>query len=139
LASNCAIREFERQTQIVVNLKNVSDRMGRTFLYLFCLLLGACAHKPAPAGPQYPAVPEQSVRLLAAAPTPPFAQLGVVTIQDRLEAMSGDTWSQVRTLAAQNGANGVFVRQQKTFWHRDPKTKQRVRIQRTVYQLVYIP
>jgi hypothetical protein len=104
-----------------------------------CLLFGACAHRPAPAGPQYPAISEQSVRLLAAAPKPPFARLGVVTIQDRLEAMSGDTWSQVRTMAAQSGANGVFVRQQKTFLHRDPQTKQRVRIQRTVYQLVYIP
>ena len=104
-----------------------------------CLLLGACAHKPAPAGPQYPAIPEQSVRLLAAAPKPPFARLGVVTIQDRLEAMAGDTWSQVRTMAAQSGANGVFVRQQKIFWYRDPRTKQRVRIQRTVYQLVYMP
>jgi hypothetical protein len=104
-----------------------------------CLLLGACAHKPAPAGPQYSAIPEQSVRLLAAAPKPPFARLGAVTIQDRLEAMSGDSWSQVRAMAAQTGANGVFVRQQKVFWYRDPQTKQRVRIQRTVYQLVYIP
>jgi hypothetical protein len=108
-------------------------------LSVACLLFGACAHKPVPAGPQYPAVSEQSVRLLAAAPKPPFARLGVVTIQDRLEAMSGDTWSQVRTMAAQSGANGVFVRRQKIFWHRDPQTKQRVRIQRTIYQLVYIP
>ena len=117
----------------------VSDRLERVLIAVVCLLLGACAHKPAPAGPQYPAIPEQSVRLLAAAPKPPFAGLGVVTIQDRLEAMSGNTWSQVRTMAAQSGANGVFVRQQKIFWYRDPQTKQRVRIQRTVYQLFYIP
>jgi hypothetical protein len=123
----------------VVNLQIVSGRLEWVLISVACLLLGACAHKPAPAGPQYPAIPEQSVRLLAAAPKPPFARLGVVTIQDRLEAMSGDTWSQVRTTAAQNGANGVFVRQQKTFWYRDPQTKRRVRIQRTVYQLVYIP
>lgn len=117
----------------------VSGRSKWVLIWVACLALGACAHKPAPAGPQYPVIPEQSVRLLAAAPKPPFARLGVVTIQDRLEAISGDTWSQVRTMAAQSGANGVFVRQQKTFWHRDPQTKQRVRIQRTVYQLVYIP
>lgn len=124
-------------------MKSVDFKVGfeRNWLLISvaCLLFGSCAHKPAPAGPQYPAVSEQSVRLLAAAPKPPFARLGVVTIQDRLEAMSGDTWSQVRTMAAQSGANGVFVRRQKTFWHRDPQTKQRVRIQRTVYQLVYIP
>ena len=121
------------------NLQIVSNRLEWVLFTVVCLLLGACAHKPAPAGPQYPAIPEQSVRLLAAAPQPPFARRGVVTIQDRLEAMSGDTWSQVRTMAAQSGANGVFVRQQKIFWYRDPQTKQRIRIQRTVYQLVYIP
>jgi hypothetical protein len=123
----------------VVNLQIVGGRHGWVVIAAVCLLFGACAHKPAPAGPQYPAIPEQSVRLLAAAPQPPFARLGVVTIQDRLEAMSGDAWSQVRTMAAQSGANGVFVRQQKIFWYRDPQTEQRVRIQRTVYQLVYIP
>ena len=123
----------------MVNFQIVSGRLEWVLISVACLLLGACAHKPSPAEPQYSAIPEQSVRLLAAAPKPPFARLGVVTIQDRLEAMSGDTWSQVRTTAAQNGANGVFVRQQKTFWYRDPKTKQRVRIQRTVYDLVYIP
>ena len=123
----------------MVNFQIVSGRLEWVLISVACLLLGACAHKPSPAEPQYSAIPEQSVRLLAAAPKPPFARLGVVTIQDRLEAMSGDTWSQVRTTEAQNGANGVFVRQQKTFWYRDPQTKQRVRIQRTVYQLVYIP
>jgi hypothetical protein len=123
----------------VANLQIVSDRLEWVLISVACLLLGACAHKPAPAGPNYPAIPEQSVRLLAAAPMPPFARLGVVTIQDRLEAMSGDAWTQVRRMAAQTGANGVFVRQQKIFWYRDPQTKQRVRIQRTVYQLVYIP
>jgi hypothetical protein len=123
----------------VANLQIVSGRLKWILISLAFLLFGACAHKPAPAAPQYPAISEQSVRLLAAAPKPPFARLGVVTIQDRLEAMSGDTWSQVRAMAAQNGANGVFVRQQKTFWYRDPHTKQPVRIQRTVYQLVYIP
>ena len=123
----------------MVNLPIVGGRFRWVLISVTCLLLGACAHKPAPAGPQYPAISEQSVRLLAAAPKPPFARLGVVTIQDRLEAMAGDTWSQVRTLAAQSGANGVFVRQQRTFWRRDPQTKQRVRIQRIVYQLVYIP
>ena len=123
----------------MVNLQIVGGRFKRVLISVTCLVLGACAHKPAPAGPQYPAVSEQSVRLLAAAPNPRFARLGVVTIQDRLEAMTGDAWSQVRTMAAQSGANGVFVRQQKTFWYRDPQTKQRVRIQRTVYQLVYIP
>jgi hypothetical protein len=124
-------------------VKSVDSKVGVELKWVLisvaCLLLGACAHKPAPAGPHYPAIPEQSVRLLAAAPKPPSAQLGVVTIQDRLEAMSGDTWSQVRRVAAQTGANGVFVLQQKIFWYRDPQTKQRVRIQRTVYQLVYIP
>jgi len=123
----------------VTNLQIFSDRHEWVLISVASLLLAACAHKPAPAGPQYPAIPEQSVRLLATAPVPPFARLGVVTIQDRLEAMSGDAWSQVRTRAAQSGANGVFVRQQKIFWYRDPQTKQRVRIQRTVYQLVYIP
>ena len=123
----------------MVNFQIVSGRLEWVLISVACLLLGACAHKPSPAEPQYSAIPEQSVRLLAAAPKPPFARLGVVTIQDRLEAMSGDTWSQVRTTAAQNGANGVFVRQQKTFWYRDPKTRQQVRIQRTVYELVYIP
>ncbi|MBV8216162.1 MAG: hypothetical protein JOZ08_23330 [Verrucomicrobia bacterium] len=123
----------------MVKLKIVSGRLEWELIAVACLLLGACAHKPAPAGPQYPVIPEQSVRLLAAAPKPPFARLGVVTIQDRLEAMSGNSWSQVRTMAAQTGANGVFVRAQKIFWHRDPQTKQRVRIERTVYQLVYIP
>jgi hypothetical protein len=124
---------------VVNHLQMVSGRSKWVLIWVACLALGACAHKPVPAGPQYPVVPEQSVRLLAAAPKPPFALLGVVTIQDRLEAMSGDTWSQVRTMAAQSGANGVFVRQQKIFWYRDPQTKRRVRIQRTVYQLVYIP
>jgi hypothetical protein len=123
----------------VLNLQIVDGRFKWVLMFVTFLLLGACVHKPAPAGPQYPAIPEQSVRLLAAAPKPTFARLGVVTIQDRLEAMSGDTWSQVRTMAAQSGANGVFVRQQKTFWYREPRTKQRVRIQRTIYQLVYIP
>ena len=123
----------------MVNFQIVSGRLEWVLISVACLLLGACAHKPSPAEPQYSAIPEQSVRLLAAAPKPSFARLGVVTIQDRLEAMSGDTWSQVRTTAAQNGANGVFVRQQKTFWYRDPKTRQQVRIQRTVYELVYIP
>jgi hypothetical protein len=123
----------------VVNLQIVGGRFKWVLISVTCLLLGACAHKPEPAGPQYPAIPEQSVRLLAAAPKSSFARLGVVTIQDRLEAMAGDTWSQVRTMAAQSGANGVFVRQQKTFWYRDPQTRERVRIQRTIYQLVYIP
>ena len=123
----------------MVNLQILGSRLEWVLISVACLLLGACAHKPVPAGPQYPAIPEQSVRLLAAAPKPPFAGLGVVTIQDRLEAMSGNTWAQVRTMAAQSGANGVFVRQQKIFWYRDPQTKQRVRIQRTVYQLFYIP
>ena len=121
------------------NRQIVSNWLQWVLISVVCLVLGACAHKPAPAVPHYPAIAEQSVRLLAAAPNPPFARLGVVTIQDRLEAMSGDTWSQVRTMAAQSGANAVFVRQQKTFSYRDPQTKQRVRIQRTVYQLVYIP
>ena len=94
----------------------ISNWLQWVLISVFCLVLGACAHKPAPVEPQYPAIPEQSVRLLAAAPKPPFARLGVVTIQDRLEAMSGDTWSQVRTMAAQSGANGVFVRQQKILW-----------------------
>jgi hypothetical protein len=124
---------------VAPNRQIVSNRLHWVLVSVVCLLVAACAHKPVPAGPQYPVIPEQSVRLLAAAPKPPFARLGVVTIQDRLEAMSGDTWSQVRTMAAQSGANGVFVRQQKTFWYRDPQTKQRVRIQRTIYQLVYIP
>ena len=124
---------------MVPNRQIASDRLEWVLICLVCLLLGACAHKPAPAGPQYPAIPEQSVRLLAAAPKLHFARLGVVTIQDRLQAMTGDAWSQVRTMAAQSGANGVFVRQQKIFWYRDPQTKQTVRIQRTVYQLVYIP
>jgi hypothetical protein len=123
----------------VVNLQFLGGRLEWMLILVACLLLGACAHKPAPAGPQYPAIPEQSVRLLAATPKPPFARLGVVAIQDRLQAMSRDTWPQVRTMAAQSGANGVFVREQKIFWYRDPKTKQRVRIQRNVYQLVYIP
>jgi hypothetical protein len=136
---DCANSEFGRQSWAVVNLQMVTGRLEWLLTCVACLLLGACAHKPAPPGPQYPAIPEQSVRLLAAAPKPPFARLGVVTIQDRLEAMSGNTWSQVRTMAAQSGANGVFVRQQKIFWYRDPQTKERVRIQRTVYQLVYIP
>lgn len=123
----------------MVNLQIIGGRLEWVLIPVACLLLGACAHKPAPAGPQYSTIPEQSVRLLAAAPKPPFARLGMVTIQDRMEAMSRDTWSQVRTMAAQSGANGVFVREQKIFWYRDPQTKQRVRIQRTVYQLVYIP
>jgi hypothetical protein len=123
----------------VVNLQIVSGRLEWVLISVACMVLSACAHKAAPAGPQFSAVPEQSVRLLAAAPKPPFARLGVVTIQNRLEARSGDPWSQVRTMAAQNGANGVFVRQQKTFWYRDPQTKKRVRIQRTIYQMVYIP
>ena len=123
----------------MVNLQIVGGRLEWVLISVACLLLGACAHKPVPPGPQYPAIPEQSVQLLAAAPKPPFAGLGVVTIQDRLEAMSGNTWAQVRTMAAQSGANGVFVRQQKIFWYRDPQTKQRVRIQRIVYQLFYIP
>jgi hypothetical protein len=63
----------------------------------------------------------------------------VVAIEDHLAAMSGDAWLQVRTMAAQSGANGVYVRQQHTFWLRDPKTRQRVRMERTIYQLVYIP
>jgi len=103
------------------------------------MLLGACAHKPAPAAPQYPAVPEQSVRLLAAVPKSPYARRGVVTIEDRLAAMSRDAWLQVRAIAGQSGANAVFVRQQHTFWLRDPQTKQRVRMERAVYQLVYVP
>jgi hypothetical protein len=103
------------------------------------MLLGACAHKPAPAAPQYPAVPEQSVRLLAAAPKSSYARRGVVTIEDRLAAMSGDPWLQARAIAGQNGANAVFVRQHHTFWLRDPQTKQRVRMERTVYQLMYVP
>lgn len=112
---------------------------AKGILIVACILLAGCAHKPAPAGPQYPAVPEASVRLLAAAPNPPFAQLGVVTIQDRLANMPGDTWTQVRTMAARAGANRVFVRGQKTFWLRDPATRQRVRMQRIVFQLVYLP
>jgi hypothetical protein len=103
------------------------------------MLLGACAHKPGPAAPQYPAVPEQSVRLLAAAPKSPYARRGVVTMEDRLAAMSGDAWLQVRAIAGQSGANAVFVRQQHTFWLRDPQTKQRVRMERSVYELLYLP
>jgi hypothetical protein len=53
--------------------------------------------------------------------------------------MSGDAWLQVRAIAGQNGANAVFVRQERTSWLRDPQTKQRVRMERTVYQLVYVP
>ena len=102
-------------------------------------MLAACAHKPAPAAPQNPAVPEQSVRLLAAAPNSPFARRGVVTIEDRLAALSGDAWSQVRAIAGQSGANAVFIRHQSTFWLRDPQTRQRVRMGRTIYQLVYVP
>jgi hypothetical protein len=60
-------------------------------------------------------------------------------MEDRLAAMSGDAWLQVRAIAGQNGANAVFVRQQRTSWLRDPQTKQRVRMERTVYQLVYVP
>jgi hypothetical protein len=123
----------------VVNLQIVGGRLNWVLITVASLLVGACAHKPAPAGPQYPAIPEQSVRLLAVAPAPPFARLGVVTIQDRLETMTGNTWLQVRAMAAQSGANGVFVRQQKTFWLRDPQTKQRIRMERTIYQLVYVP
>ena len=108
-------------------------------MWATCLVLGACAHKPAPPAPQYPAVPEQSVRLLAAAPKSPFAPRGVVTIQDRLAAMSGNTWLQVRAMAGQSGANAVYVRRQSTFWLRDPQTKQPVRMGRTVYQLLYLP
>ena len=117
----------------------VGSRLQWVVIVAACIVLGACAHKPAPAAPQYPAVPEQAVRLLAAAPTGPYARRGVVTIEDRLAAMSGDAWLQVRTMAAQSGANGVYVRQQHTFWLRDPKTRQRVRTERTIYQLVYIP
>jgi hypothetical protein len=119
-----------------------AGRSLRGVLIAACILLAGCAHKPKPAGPQYPAVPEASVRLLAVAPKPPFAGLGVVTIQDRLDrlmAMPGDTWTQVRTMAARAGANRVFIRGQKTFWLRDPATRQRVRMQRIVYQLVYLP
>jgi hypothetical protein len=103
------------------------------------MLLGACAHKPGPAAPQYPAVPEQSVRLFAAAPKSPYARRGVVTMEDRLAAMSGDAWLQVRAIAGQSGANAVFVRRQHTFWLRDPQTKQRVRMERSVYELLYVP
>ena len=123
----------------MVNLQIVGGRLNWVLITVASLLVGACAHKPAPAGPQYPAIPEQSVRLLAVAPAPPFARLGVVTIQDRLETMTGNTWLQVRAMAAQSGANGVFVRQQKAFWLRDPQTKQRIRMERTIYQLVYVP
>jgi hypothetical protein len=123
----------------MVNLEMIGSRLQRMLVFATCLLIGACAHKPAPPAPQYPALSEQSVRLLAASPQPPFARLGVVTIQDRIESMAGDTWLQVRTMAARNGANGVFIRQQRTFWLRDPQTKQRVRMERIVYQLVYIP
>jgi hypothetical protein len=104
-----------------------------------CILSAGCAHQPKPAAPQYPAVPESAVRLLAVAPKPPFARLGAVTIQDRLSALPGDTWAQVRSMAARAGANRVFIRGQKTFWLRDPATRQRVRMQRIVYQLVYLP
>ena len=108
-------------------------------LIAVCILLAGCAHKPAPAGPQYPAVPEASVRLLGAAPQLPFARLGVVTIQDRLTNMPGDTWPQVRSMAARAGANRAFIRGQRTFWWRDPATRRRVHMQRVVYQLVYLP
>jgi hypothetical protein len=111
----------------------------RRILVVACILLAGCAHKPAPAPPQYPAVPEASVRLLAVAPRPPFARLGVVTIQDRLANLPGDTWNQVRTMAGRVGANRVFIRGQRTFWLRDPATRRRVRMQRIVYQLVYLP
>ena len=123
----------------MVTLENVGSRHKCIVVAAAGMLLGACAHKPAPAAPQYPAVPEQSVRLLAAAPKSPYARRGVVTIEDRLAAMSGDAWLQVRTIAGQSGANAVFVRQQHTFWLRDPQTKQRVRMERTVYQLMYVP
>jgi len=133
------IYEFGRQAQIVVNLQTVGSRNKCIVVAAVGMLLGACAHKPAPAAPQYPAVPEQSVRLLAAAPKSPYARRGVVTIEDRLAAMSGDSWLQARAIAGQNGANAVFVRQHHTFWLRDPQTKQRVRMERTVYQLMYLP
>jgi hypothetical protein len=123
----------------VVNLQTVGSRHKCIAVAAVGMLLGACAHKPAPAAPQYPAVPEQSVRLLAAAPKSPNARRGVVTIEDRLAATSGDPWLQARAIAGQNGANAVFVRQHHTFWLRDPQTKQRVRMERTVYQLVYLP
>jgi len=116
--------------------------LGNSFtgvLVAVCILLAGCAHKPKPAAPQYPAVPEAEVRLLAAAPAPPFARLGVVTIQDRLTALPGDTWARVRSMAARAGANRVFIRGQKTFWLRDPATRQRMRMQRIAYQLVYLP
>jgi hypothetical protein len=130
---------LDDRLKTVVNLQIVGSRLQWVVIVATCIALGACAHKPAPAQPQYPAVPEQSVRLLAAAPKGSYARRGVVTIEDRLAAMSGDAWLQVRTMAAQSGANGVFVRHQRTFWLRDPQTKQRVRMERTVYELVYVP
>jgi hypothetical protein len=130
---------LDDRLKTVVNLQIVGSRLQWVVIVATCIALGACAHKPAPAQPQYPAVPEQSVRLLAAAPKGSYARRGVVTIEDRLAAMSGDAWLQVRTMAAQTGANGVFVRHQRTFWLRDPQTKQRVRMERTVYELVYMP
>ena len=123
----------------MVNLQIVGSRLRWVVIVAACIALGACAHKPAPAQPQYPAVPEQSVRLLAAAPKGSYTHRGVFTIEDRLAAMSGDAWVQVRAMAAQSGANAAFVRHQRTFWLRDPQTKQRVRMERTIYELVYVP
>lgn len=123
----------------MVNLQIVGSRLRFIVVAAVGMVLGACAHRPAPAAPQYPAVPEQSVRLLAAAPKSPYARRGLVTIEDRLAAMSRDAWLQVRAIAGQSGANAVFIRQQYAFWLRDPRTKQRVRMERTVYHLVYVP
>jgi hypothetical protein len=94
--------------------------------------------KPAPT-PHYPPTPETSVRFYSAPPPANYLRLGTVAIQAEEDRTPVSDDSNVRPLASAQGADGYYFLRQTSYWQRNAQTHQRMRMRRTIYQLVRSP
>jgi hypothetical protein len=105
---------------------------------LLCLTSCIFGRKPVPI-PRYPPTPETSVRFYSAPPPVTFLRLGTVAIQAEADHTPVSDDMDVRPLASAQGADGYYFLRQTAYWQRNAQTRQKMRMRRTIYQLVRSP
>jgi len=103
--------ELVRWTRSRRSLLVASMKRSSGVILSITLLAGCAAQREQPA-PAFPPVPESTVRVLQQVPQIPSKQVGTVTIQQDSSLPIERSYSVVRKIAAEMGADAIFFKSQ---------------------------
>jgi hypothetical protein len=123
-------------------MKHLWIRLGLSVGWLVLLTTAGCTTRKPTAGqlpPSYPAVPTNSVRILAQLPSPPYDVIDTITVQTDAAIGRDKMISEIRQRAGNSGANVIIVLSEKVFIWRNAAIHQRLHTRRIVARAIRLP